>query len=558
MKRCPKCRRDYTDETLNFCLDDGAALLDGPATGEHQTAILPSGGLENEAPTRQLEAFKGKNNSPSSYLPGHRNGRTWLIVALFFGFAFGGYLLYRVTARSSGDRIDSIAVLPFQNDTGDSKLDYISDGMSESLIDKLSHVEGLSVISRTSSFKFRGNGNDLEDIGKRLGVQALVTGKLAKTDDQIVAHVELIEVSGNRQIWGDRFSGKSEDFQTLTANISSSVQSQVRKSKEKTTAAGSPKSAVNGQAYDLFLQAKFLAVNSVSEDDDTKAIALLNQAIAIEPSYAEAMSLLGDIYGAHSQSDPKVYIPLAESTIDRAIRSDPDLADAHGVKGKLLRNQWKWREAESEFKKAIDLNPNLSWVHDSYGLLLAMTRHFDDAVAESHRAAELDPLRSGLTADHAFVLMVAHRFPEAEAEAQRVLRSVPNDRTALFILAFVADATDRVQDAMNIYKGGIERLGTKPENDIQYAYFRARIGDRAGAEQQLKTMLDSKNKPSPFDAAEIYATIGKREEAFEYLELAYKEKYNGLSYLLVDPALESLQPDDRFKDLVKRMNFPEE
>lgn len=558
MKRCPKCRRDYTDETLNFCLDDGATLLDGPATGEPQTAILTGGGIENEAPTRQLDAHKTEDNSQASRVPAYRKGRTWLIAALLFGFALSGYLLYRLMVRSSGDRIDSIAVLPFQNETGDSKLDYISDGVSESLIDKLSHIEALSVISRTSSFKFRGNGNDIEDIGKRLGVQAIVTGQLAKTDDQIVAHVELIEVSGNRQIWGDKFSGKSENFQTVTDNISSSLQNQILKSKEKTTAAGSPKPTVDGRAYDLFLQAKFLASNSAGEADDTKAIALLNQAIAIEPSYAEAMSLLGDIYGAYTWSDPKVYIPLAESTIDRAIQSDPDLADAHGAKGKFLRNQWKWQEAEVEFKKAIELNPNLSSVHDSYGLLLAMTRRFDDAVAESHRAAELDPLRSGLTSDHAFILMVAHRFPEAESEAQRVLRSVPNDKMSLFILAFVADATGRVQEAMDIYKSGIERLGTKPENDIQYAYFRARIGDRAGAEQQLKTMLDSKNKPSPYDVAEIYAAIGNNEKAFENLELAYKEKYNGLSYILVDPALEPLQSDDRFKDLVKRMNFPEQ
>jgi tetratricopeptide (TPR) repeat protein len=127
----------------------------------------------------------------------------------------------------------------------------------------------------------------------------------------------------------------------------------------------------------------------------------------------------------------------------------------------------------------------------------------------------------------------------------------------LFILAFVADATGRVEEAMNIYKSGIERSGEKPEKDVQYAYFRARIGDRTGAEQQLKTMLDSKNKPSPYDAAEIYAALGEKDKAFENLETAFKEKYSGLSYILVDPALEPLQSDDRFKDLVKRMNFPE-
>lgn len=564
MKRCPECRRDYYDETLLYCLDDGSRLLDGPASFEPATAILASTDLPSESPTRQqIKTTNGTAILPSGtgkVLQEHRgvDRKVWvsigacvfLIAAVFFGYRY-------FKPGSDFKPITSVAVLPFDNGSGDTSLDYLSDGVSESLIDKLSRLPGLKVIARSSSFKFRGSQIDMNDVANKLSVQAVITGRVMKVGEKLTVHVEMVDASANRQIWSEQFDRNMSDLLSVQRDVSDAAIQQLRSllSGTQKIELGKP-AATNDQAYELFLKAKFLHQRAQSPDDLKGSAALLEQALSLDANFAQACAELADIYDDLSDDNPKDYFPKAEIAARRAILLDPNLAEAHLTTAKLLRNKWNWKEAESEYKTALALNPNLASLRQSYSLFLNLTDRPDMAIAEARKAVELDPLYGSTSSILALALMVAHRWDEAVAEAGRVLAAVPNDIGALSILAWVDDAQGRYSEALLTYHRVVDLSGENNGVKAQMAYFFARSGDPDSAKRILGELKASKEPVSAYDFAELYAALGDKDSAFNYLEIAYAGHYKGLFYLRVDPALDSVRADPRYGDLVRRMNFP--
>ena len=559
MKRCPECRRDYHDDSLAYCLDDGAVLVDGPA--EPPTAIFAAASSSSENPTEVLKPNPDRITSRKlAVRPGISVNQKLSILRWTLGlivlsaFAGAAYVIYQRPSAKS--HIASIAVLPFSNEGNDPAMAYLSDGVSESLIDKLSHVSGLKVIARSSSFKFRGPDVDVQDAANRLGAEAVITGSVSKVNDKLVLHVEMIDAKANQQVWSEQFSRAADDVLAVQQDVAGAALGQIKAFISVAVTDVSTKPTTNNEAYDVYLKARFLDQTAQSPGDVEKEIALLQQALALDPNFAEAMGLLGNAYDDYSNHDPAMYLALSEKMLDRAVEINPQLAEARGYRGKLLRNEWRWAEADAEFKKALELNPNLAWVHNSYALLLAEIMRFDDAVVETRRAVELDPLVFGAGADSAFVLMCAHHYDEAITEAKRVLKLNPNDMTALNVLTWSADAQGRSAEALELYRKEMQFYGVDSESRATLAYFLIKAGNKEEARSILEEVNSSRPSPPPYLLASIYASLGDKDKAFEDLELAFQQRYKDMSYLRTDPSVDPLRSDPRFEDLVRRMNFP--
>ena len=570
MKRCPECGRNYNDDSMSFCLDDGFELLFGPAsTNEPATAILSVSPAvagvfkphadQSESKTAILQppaTADGSDSTEGHSLSAHRAAKPLAILVVAVLVFVGGFFGYRYLSTANSKQIESIAVMPFENGSGDVTLDYLSDGVSESLIDKLSRLPGLKVIARSSSFKFRGSQWDINDVANKLGVQAVISGRVMKVGEKLMVHVEMVDASANRQIWSEQFERNVSDLLSVQRDVSDAAIQQLRAvlSANQKVELGKA-SAANDQAYELFLKAQFLHHNAESGDDLKSAAAMLEKALSLDTSFARACAELADIYDDLSYGKVKDYLPKAEITARRAILLDPNLAEAHLTMAKLLRNKWNWREAETEYKMALALNPNLAALHESYSLFLNFTNRPDMAIAEARKSVELDPLYGSSSSKLAFALLIAHRWDEAVAEANRVLSAVPNDPGALSILVWVDDAQGRYSEAVSRYRSLMSESGETNGAKAQLAYLLARSGDRDGAKLILSELKASKKLTSAYDFAELYAALGDNDSAFEYLEAAYKEHFGGLYYIRVDPALESIRADPRYGDLVLRMNF---
>ena len=560
MKRCPECRRDYYDDTLLYCLDDGNALLEGPGI-ESATAILPNDRIQSEAPTRRhietnaTKSAKETAENPSTVKSAFKKrlllslaGIVLLAIAVFFGY----WLFLQREAKS----IQSIAILPFENNSGDSSIDYLSDGLSESLIDKLSRVPNLKVIARSSSFKFRGSQIDLNDVSNKLGVNAIVTGRVIKLGDTLSVHVEMVDIAANRQIWSEQFDRKYSDIISVQREIADSAVRQLIMHVSAPQKNTDTATTDNEQAYDLYLKARFVHQNAKSTEDLTTASGMLERAIALDPKFAQACAELADVYNDLTGLDSPTYLPRSEALARKAIQLNPDLAEAHLTMAKLLRNNWKWNEAEAEYKSALALNPNLADLHSSYSFHLNLTGRSDLAIEEAKRAVELDPLYGSISSDPAYAYLIAHRWDDAINESNRLLALDPENEGALSILAWVDDARGRHPEALEKYRKMIEVVGESKSRKVQLAYMLARNGDRESAKRIFEEITAGKDRVTKYESAEVYAAIGEHDLALDNLEAAFTEHNKDLLYIRVDPALESLHSDPRYTDLIRRMNFP--
>lgn len=298
VKSCPKCLRSYTDQTLNFCLDDGSRL--SPVSeSKSPTAIL------SEAPTLidPTEGSRDDTPRPTSENTAFSRNRLVGVIAAsllaILGIGAGWWYLGPNRASTGSGKINALAVLPFENGSGDASMDFLSDGLSETLIDKLSQVPELKVIARTSSFKYRGTNPDIQDIASKLGVQAIIMGKVVRVGDQLSVRVELVDASDNRQIWGDQFTRPQANVVSVPKDIAQTVTDKlqfrltgVQQSQFSKTGTESP------QAYEFYLKVRALRARPVGRvETPRRAIELLQQAVAADPRYALAWAdLLYDIH----------------------------------------------------------------------------------------------------------------------------------------------------------------------------------------------------------------------------------------------------------------------
>ncbi len=470
------------------------------------------------------------------------------------GIAAAGY---SYLSPRSEIQITSVAVLPVANTSGDQNTEYLSDGITESLINELSKLSGVKVIARDSVFKYKGKQVDPERVARDLGVQAIVTGRVTQQGDNLQIGTEMMDVRDKSQMWGAHFNRRSADMLQVQEEILQQIVKKLRATNAEQQQLAKSTQAIP-QAYELLLKGRYYQSRS-SGDDAKKAVDCYNRALAIDANYADAYAALARAYlylGENSFADPKETMPKAAAAAQRALDLDDSLAEAHLSMAGLKRVTWNWTEAEQQYKRAIELNPNLAAVHFRYAFFLSTQQRHDQAIAEIRRARELDPLKRGINNDIGYVLYFARKYDEAIEQYQIGLELDPNFGPAHYGRGFVYAAQAQYLAAINEYREMIRLSGEHTGVECYLGFALAKNGQRQEAEAILKRLRNGKGYVSQFELAILYAGLGEQDLAFSALERAYAAHDSQMQYLNIEPHFNELRTDARFASLSQRVDLP--
>ncbi len=458
---------------------------------------------------------------------------------------------------------DSIAVLPFTNVRGDANSDYLTDGITESLMANLAHVPRLRVRSRESVFRYKGKDIDVHTLGGNLGVSVLLTGRVSLVDNNVQISTELTDVRNDTEIWGHHYAGRTSDLVSLQQQIAGDIAGQLRSSlstsdRQRIMRQGTQ----NAAAYQLYLKGRY-AWNNRTRADLEAAISYFNQAIAEDPEYALAYSGLADVYSVlhFFGANPNENFPKSNAAARKALELDPTLAHPHAVLGtNEMEYDWDFAGGESEFKKAIELDPNDATAHQWYAEKLSVLGRHQEAIAEINRAHELDPLSAVITRVLGGTLMDAGQYDQAIAVCQQLAQENPTFAIAHDCLFYVYWAKRMYPEAVAEFRANAE-LTHNPE-DIENATALEngfRSGGWPAAEAQLATVFEGRRKTgyaSPFMIARLYADRGDKENAFHWLDIAYREHDCLLITVNTSIQFAPLRSDPRYSELVRSIGLP--
>ena len=479
------------------------------------------------------------------------------LVILASAIAYFGYFGRNKTSPTR-EAITSIAVMPFVNASNNPDADYLSDGISESLINSLSQLPQLKVIARSSSFKFKGTTTEPADVAKALGVRAIVTGRVIQLGDQLQISAELVDTADGTQVWGEQYNRKATDLLAVQSEISREIAERLRLKLTNTEQQQLAKrETTNPEAYELVLKGRFFS-NKGGPAGRAKAIEYFSQAAALEPNYALAYGELAVAYNVLINSasvDPKLIRPKAQAALEKALQLDETIPEAHLAVGILKLNNWEWAAAESEYKRAIELNPSFSRAHAQYANFLSCIGRYDEAVAEARRGRELDPFATGRNWRLGSVLVNADRFDEAIEQLKKTLELDSTFSGAHTWLGYAYAAKGHYEQAIAEYKE-VMRLGGNSTSTKNYlGYSLAMSGKKDEALAILKEMQTTKDYVSQAELAILFAGLGDKEQAFAALERAYAAHDFQLQYLKVEASYDSLRSDPRFDELLRRVGL---
>ena len=540
-----------------------------PARG--RTAEVPgadptrseSGGPAISAPSSSLQTPASSAEYILTGIKQHKIVAVIVVLVLVAG-SIGLGLFWRARTSSAGGAINSIAVLPFQNRSTDADTDYLSDGLAESLIYRLSQLPNLKVSPTSSVFRYKGKDGDAQKIGNELGVSAVMTGRIVKRGDNLTISVELVDVRNNKLLWGEQYERKMSELLTTQREIAGEI---TNKLQLKLSGEGEQKLAKkytdSNEAYQLYLKGLFHFANRTKEDVH-KAIGYFQQATRLDPNFALAYVGISQAYSvmpSYSYLSPGEAAPPAKAAAQKALEIDPSLADAHAALANTLAGyDWNWVEAEREFKRAIELNPNVADIHYRYGLIyLLPAGRMDEAIREIKRALELEPLSIAMNANLAGAYMYARQNDLALAQARKTLDLEPNHITALVWLANIYDSLGMYNEAITLSEGSLKSHMSDQYFLLYSGYAYAKTGRRDKAEDAIKRLRDlEKTEPvDPYDFAVLYVGLGDKDKAFVELEKTFNERGFYVLFLRFDPFMDPLRDDPRFKEMRKRLNLPE-
>jgi TolB-like protein/Tfp pilus assembly protein PilF len=579
MKRCPQCNRVETDDTLAFCRADGTALLrDSLSPGsESGTAQFGSASAATEIETSILphttDAAINRGTAPTTVLPPRPQPSTTreltkpkrrrvLIAGVILIAAAFTVAEYFYLTRKDKAAIQSIAVMPFINESGNADVEYLSDGMTETLINTLSQIPNLSVKARSSVFRYKGKEVDPKKVASELNVQAILMGRVVQRGEQLTLSLELIDAQTENTLWGNKYERKSTDLVALQSEIARDVSSKL-----KTRLSGADEAKVtknytaNTEAYQLYLRGRYHYAK-LTKEDMQRGIEYFQQAIKLDPSFAMAYVGIADSYNAipsFNYLSPREAIPQAKTAALRALEIDPTLAEAHtALATSMTEYDWDWEKAEREFKRALELNPNAASTHFLYGMiyLLPMGRTAE-AIGEIQRSVELEPLNIDMGANLAAAYMYARQNERAFEQARKTYDLEPNFVGGRIWLATVYDANGMYEQAIELCEESLRNDPANPPFLTLAGYAYAKDGQRQKAEEIITRWKEiAKTRyVSHYWIAPIYSALGERDHAFEELEKAYLERDYFMTRLKIDPFMDSLRDDPRLADLVKRIGL---
>jgi serine/threonine protein kinase len=509
------------------------------------------------------ETESGKSVTATPRKSGNQN-KVWLaagaVVVLALIVVTGLYL-----RKPSAQAIESIAVLPFSNVGGTADTDYLSDGLTDSLINGLAHVPELKVKSRNSVFRYKGKDLDVQKIGSELGVGALLTGRVTQRGDSINVSAELTNVSDNTQLWGEQYSRKASDIISLQQQIAGDIAEKLR---SKLTGSEIKQVTKQGtqdpEAYQLYLKGRY-HWNKRTNSDLTKSVAYFNQALGKDPSYALAYSGLADAYAVWPNygGDPRDTQPKSEAAARKALELDPTLAHPHALLGtQLIEHAWNFSEGEAESRKALELDPNDPTAHQWFSEALLGMGRVQESIAEAQRAQQLDPLSPIISTNLGLAYAGARQFDRALEIYKRVAADNPEFSRVHLVMALAYMGKKMYPESINEFKIAGQLSGDKYE--IEYAAamdegFRA--GGWKGAVSKALEVDLAKRKMShgsPYRIATLYAQLGDKERAFEWLNTAVREHDEPLMIgIKTDFQMDPLRSDPRFAELLQKIGLPQ-
>jgi len=572
VKRCPQCNRVETDDSLVFCRTDGTSLVSDslPFSSEAGTARLGATATESETsllPHAVTDPGSvrttGSNKIPTPQAdPGPRpvaSTRNSLIagaigILLVTALGVGSYWKY----GRSDKQIQSIAVLPFVNEGGNTELEYLSDGMTETLINSLSQIPHLNVKARATVFRYKGKELDPKKIAAELNVQAILTGRVAQRGDQLTLNLELIDAQTENILWGTRYERKSSELVALQSEIARDVSNKLQAKLSGADAAKVEKIyTANAQAYQLFLQGRFYASKRTAKDAK-QAIEYYQQAVAIDPNYALAYAGLAEanwFLALYSYPQVNEVIPKARELSLRALELDHTLAEPHSILGVICFNYDRdFACMEREQRLAIELNPNYPEAHRRYGLFFQDLGRFEDARLAYRLALEIDPLSPVTNFQSAQVLFFARKYEESETQSRKNIELDPNFWYAHWQLFYVyrmkRDYAAAVEELAKVQEARNEPDAAKLIRD-SFAK-----GDWQGFLRKISEER-ARLKLYPYFIAGFFAELKEKDKAFAMLNDAIETKDQHTAWMKVDPYMDPLRDDPRFKEVLKQAGFPE-
>ncbi len=519
---------------------------------------------------RQLPSTNTTNitQAETPAVTSHKNTRSTSSITKWAILAFAVALVLAVIAIKgwfSRDHSESLAILPFTYASSDPQLmanpdrEYISDGMTESIINNLSQLTNLRVIARSSVFRFKNKDLDVQAIGRELNVSSVLVGQVKQEGDELRIAIELMDVNGNRSIWGDTYQRKTGDIQAVQKEIARRVSEKLRL---KLTGADQTQLTKtytdNGEAYQDYLKGRY-HWNKRTDEGFKKAIVFFQNAIEKDPNYALAYTGLADCYTLRSDygflASQEGYA-LAKGAVNLALKYDDSLAEAHTSLASIKAvTDWDWQGAENEYRRAIELNPNYPTAHHWYGAQLILQGRMDQALQELKLAQQLDPLSLGINKDLAVALIYARDYERALQQCRKTLEIEP---TFLVMSTYIAQIY-QLQQKYTEATAEVERAHAAAPDDGEIAYGLGQAYALAGRKNEALKISGELNQPGkaflPKEAAYLYSLLDKKEEAIAVLQKAAEEHIMAVAELKMDPRLTELRKDARVSELLQKIGL---
>jgi serine/threonine-protein kinase len=539
----------------------GSDSIVPPTLSNEGARSTDSSGIEPTA-TRS-ESLPSTVSSAEFVVRGLKRHKLTVAIALVILIAIVALSVYYLRGAKSDAGIRSIAVLSFQNNSSDADTEYLSDGLAESLIYRLSQLPNLKVSPTSSIMRYKGKDTDINQIAKELDVDAVMSGRVSQRGDALKIGVELVEVRTGKIIWAEQYERSMSDLLATQREIATTIAQKLELKLSGNEAKGITKRYTNNnEAYQLYLRGRYSFAKR-TKDEMLHAIDYFRQAIKLDPEFALAYARISETYGsmpAYPYLSPKEAFPQAKAAAQRALEIDPTLAEAHTF---LAYSQviydWNWVEGERSFKRAIDLDPNNPAAHFRYGqVYLAPLGRVDEAVVEIERGLELEPLDVNMGATLAWTYFVNGQNDKALEQARKTYDLEPTHPIGRWMLSQAYIYKGMFEDAISLNE---QWLQTDPTNqfalrDAGIAY--AKAGRRDKAEEMITKFREIANTQyiPTCRIASIYGALDDKDKAFEELQKAFDARDWELYRSNVDPYFSSLRSDPRFKEMLKRLNLP--
>ena len=576
MKRCPQCNRVETDQSLKFCRVDGATLVNDSSSisseagtaqlsshsdaSEVHTSILPNLTQDNvkraTGPTTVLPAMSSASTRRELTIPKRRKALFGLLAVALLVVAIGGYFYL---SRKSTNAIQSIAVMPFINASGNSDLEYLSDGMTETLIKSLSQLPNLNVKARSTVFRYKGKDTDAKTIGKELGVPAILNGRMTQRGEQLTLNLELIDAQTENVIWTDQYDRKLSDLVSLQSEIARDVSSKLKLKLSGDDAQKITKTyTTNPKALELYLKGRYLS-RQFTLDGFRKGVEAFDQAIAIDQRYALAYAGLSDayFYASTVHLPPTEALPKVGEYARKALELDDSLAAAHHSMANYKANYERDNVgAKREFERALELDPNDSSIYFDYSQFLSNIGESEQGLALAQRAKLIDPQDPYVSYTLAQAFVLAGRYDEGLREADNSIKLDDKNWWAYYWRGVAYSQKGMHQEAIAALRtaAGID---DSPLIRGVLAWALARASQRTEAQNVIdELILASKSKfVSQSSIAMGYVGLGDKEKAFEWLNKSLESHDESVIWIYKHPMFAPLRDDPRFAELLKRVNL---